>query len=142
MTEIGKAFEQIAYIIVKAHGMNSNKMATGYTLYEIDNYEVKERYSVEAGLLDQLVSMGYLRKFVGPVYLNNKGRNWRYRFNVRNVKFGLTAKGWAVAEQYIVAAVGKDEFKRLVDHHAGSVDTFTAPDFDEWLDGWDEYVNG
>lgn len=140
MTEMGKAFAGIAYDVVRLHGMGSNKMCVGYEVYEDDN-EIRGDYSGHASYLEQLVKLGYLRKFVGNPYLNNKGRNWRYRFMVRNVCFGLTAKGWEVAEQYIAAAYGAEEFKRLSDYHKGSVDTFSAPDFDEWCNDWDKYVN-
>lgn len=141
MTELGKAFEQIAYNIVRLHGMGSNKMSRGYTVYEYDQYEAHELNRETADLLERLVAMGYLRKFTTKPVISDRKRNWRYRHMVKHVCFGLTEKGWAVAEQYIVAAHGADEFQRLVDYHTGSVDTFTAPDFDEWLDGWDEYVN-
>lgn len=140
MTDMGKAFADIAETIARLHGMNSNKMATGYTLHEVDNYEIVERNREQAGLLEQLVAMGYLRKFVGPVYLNNKGRNWRYRFNVRNVKFGLTAKGWAVAEQYITAAYGADTYKSIVDYWK-DVSSWKMGDPVEGIDDWDECVN-
>lgn len=140
MTELGKTFASIACDILRLHGMDSNKMITGYTLYEFLNYEVSEYERGTAGLLEQLVAMGYLRKFVGPIYLNNKGRNWRYRSNVRNVKFGLTAKGWAVAERYIAAAYGADTFKRYADSWKG-VTRWKMGDPVAAIEDWDEYVN-
>lgn len=136
MTDMGKAFASIAYDVVRLHGMNSNKMCVGYQIYCDDN--TVRGSADEAADLEQLVKMGYLRKFVGSPYKNNKGRNWRYRFMVRNVNFGLTAKGWAVAEQYITAAYSAAEFKRLSEYKhktaAEEIASVTA------IDDWDDFV--
>lgn len=140
MTDMGKAFASIACTILRLHGMNSNKMTTGYTVYESDNYEPHGYNREQAGLLEQLVAMGYLRKFIGNPYRNNRGRNWRYRFIVRDVNFGLTAKGWKVAEQYIAAAYGAAEYKRLADSWKG-VTRWKKGDPVEGIDDWDECVN-
>ncbi len=108
MTEIGATFASIAETVNRLHGFGSNKTTTGYTLYEHDNY-APGRYDTEkAELLDRLVEMGYLRKFITQPYLNNKTRNWRYRFVVKDVRFGLTAKGWGVANKYIEKMYGKE----------------------------------
>lgn len=101
MTELGATFANIAETIVRLHGFGSNKMYCGYNLYELDNYEVDEYSKEKARLLDRLVEMGYLRKFTTQPYKNNKGRNWRYRFVVKKVCFGLTSKGWEVAPKYL-----------------------------------------
>lgn len=101
MTEIGRTFANIAESVKRLHGFGSNKMVCGYTVYEDDGFAVKESCKKQAEMLEQLVQMGYLSKFVTKTFLNNKTRNWRYRFMVRNVCFGLTKKGWEVAPKYI-----------------------------------------
>lgn len=101
MTEIGRAFANIAESVKNQHGIGSNRMTCGYTVYESDGFDVSEHNRKEAAMLEQLVEMGYLRKFVTQPFLNNKTRNWRYRFMVRNVCFGLTEKGWEAAPKYL-----------------------------------------
>lgn len=101
MTELGATFASVAETITRLHGHGSNKMTTGYTLYECDNFEVDKYSREKALLLDHLVQMGYLRKFTTAPYRNNPTRNWRYRFIVKNVCFGLTEKGWEVAPKYL-----------------------------------------
>lgn len=140
MTDIGKRFASIAETIMRVHGFGSNKMTTGYTVYEIDSYAVDERRRAEAELLDQLVTLGYLRKFTTDPHLNNKTRNYRYRFMVKSVCFGLTAKGWSVAEQYITAAYGAETYKSIADSWKG-VTSWKTGDPVEAIDDWDEYVN-
>jgi hypothetical protein len=99
MTDIGKAFADIAETVNRLHGFGSKKMTAGYTVYECDGYEVSEYDIEKADLLEQLVRMGYLRKFTTEPFLNNRKKI--LRFMVRNVCFGLTAKGWEVAPKYI-----------------------------------------
>lgn len=134
MTEIGKAFASTAYNVVRLHGMGSSKMVEEYQL-DADSDEIYVCYD-RIPHLEQLVQLGYLRKFVGNPYKNNKGRNWRYRFMVRNVYFGLTAKGWEVAAQYITAAYGAAELQRLLDYHDAD-----SKNFDAGIDDWDDFVN-
>ena len=101
MTNLGRTFAHIAETVNRLHGFGSNKMTSGYTTYETNGFAVSECDREKAALLEQLVKMGYLNKFTTQPFLNNKTRNWRYRFVVRNVCFGLTEKGWKVAPQYI-----------------------------------------
>lgn len=136
MTELGKIFANITSTIMRNHVFGTNKMTIGYTVYELDNYEPKGHDRKEAELLEQLVHMGYLRKFTTNTFLNNRTRNWRYRFKVRNVCFGLTEKGWAVAERYVTAVYGVEEFKRICQYPK----TETMSD-DDWIADWDEHVN-
>ena len=138
MTELGKAFANTASTILRLHGMGSKKMVAEYQL-EADSGEIYCKYD-SIPYLEQLVEMGYLRKFIGSPYKNNKGRNWRYRFMVRNVNFGLTEKGWEVAERYIIAAYGAAEYKRLVDSWEG-VTRWNMGDSVEGIDDWDDFVN-
>ena len=100
MTELGKTFTDIAHLIRhKYFTLDTNKMATGYTLYEIYDYEVSEYDREKAKLLEQLVAMGYLRKFTTQPFLNNHGKILRQK--VKNVCFGLTEKGREVAPKYL-----------------------------------------
>lgn len=138
MTELGKAFASTACNILRLHGMGSSKMIAEYQL-DADSGEIHVNYD-KIPHLEQLVKMGYLRKFIGNPYKNNKGRNWRYRFWVRNVSFGLTEKGWAVAEQYIAAAYGAAELKRLTDSWEG-VTRSQMGDSAEAIADWDDFVN-
>lgn len=101
MTDLGRAFAHIAETVNRLYGFGSNKMTSGYTTYEDNGFAVSEYDREKAALLEQLVEMGYLNKFVTQPFLNNKTRNWRYRFVVRNVCFGLTKKGWEVAPKYL-----------------------------------------
>ena len=109
MTNIGKKFALIADTTVRKWGFGSKKMTCGYVVYEDDGFEVSETYREEAEMLDQLVKMGYLTKFTTQAYFNNKERNWRYRFVVKNVCFGLTEKGWEVAPKYLAALEREDK---------------------------------
>lgn len=101
MTNIGKKFALIAETLVRNYEFGSKKMICKYHVYEDDGFEVNETNREDAEMLDQLVKMGYLRKFTTQAYFNNKTRNWRYRFVVKNVCFGLTEKGWEVAPKYL-----------------------------------------
>ena len=136
MTDLGKIFADITATILRNHDFGSNKMTTGYTVRESKNYEPDEYTRDKAELLEQLVCMGYLRKFTTNPFLNNRTRNWRYRQMVRNVCFGLTQKGWAVAEQYVTAAYGIEEFKRIC--HYPKTETMSD---DDWIADWDKHVN-
>lgn len=102
MTDIGRAFAFIAEDVNRKHGFGSNKMASAYTLHEVDDFKVSEYDRERAAQLDQLVESGYLRKFITEPYLNGRRCN-HVRSWVRGVCFGLTAKGWEVAPKYIAA---------------------------------------
>ena len=99
MTDLGKAFTDIASTVNRLHGFGSNKMTVGYSVYADGSGYYRGADNVR--LLEQLVEMGYLRKFIGAPVVSDKTRNWRYRFMIRNVCFGLTDKGWAVAPKYL-----------------------------------------
>ena len=102
MTDLGRQFTYIAQNVVNHNkgGFGSTKMVVGYTIFANSG----EAYNEEtAKHLEQLVKMGYLRKFVGNTYKNNPTRNWRYRFEVKDVYFGLTAKGWEIAPKFLAA---------------------------------------
>lgn len=103
MTEIGATFTNIAETLVRLHGFGTNKMTSGYSLYKCDNYEIDKYNLDKAQLLDRLVEMGYLRKFITAPHIKDKHRNWRYQFTVQDVCFGLTEKGWEVAPQFLSA---------------------------------------
>jgi hypothetical protein len=100
MTELGKKFAYTAQEVVNHYkgGFGSTKMVVGYTIFADSGKPYNEETAEQ---LEELVKMGYLRKFVGNTYKNNPTRNWRYRFDVKDVYFGLTAKGWEVAPQYL-----------------------------------------
>lgn len=102
MTELGKQFAYTAQRVVNHYksGFGSTKMVVGYTIFADSGKPYNEETAEQ---LEQLVQLGYLRKFVGNTYKNNPTRNWRYRFDVKDVYFGLTAKGWEVAPQYLAA---------------------------------------
>lgn len=119
MTQIGKQFASLAESVVRIHGVNSTKMVEEYYIItETVKPNWKYKYGETSGagnpeLLDKLVEMGYVRKFVGTKRESNPRRNWRYRYEITPVYFGLTVKGWEVAEKYISAAYGKEEYNRI-----------------------------
>ena len=139
MTELGKAFTSIVSTIRHRYfGIDTNKMVTGYTVYEVDGYEVDERNREEAERLEKLVEMGYLRKFTTQPFLNNPTRNWRYRHMVKNVCFGLTAKGREVAPMYL--AIKYNEEKLGTAHAKAKYwyekrkDTEYSRTYEEWFE--------
>lgn len=102
MTDLGKAFVNIAESVDRLHGFGSNKMVTRYTIYlKPDGTEDNDPITTPDDLpyLEQLVRMGYLRKFITSPYLNNPRKQWR--FKVKGVCYGLTAKGWEVAPKFL-----------------------------------------
>lgn len=116
MTELGKTFTDIAHLVRHRYfTIDTNKMVTGYIVYEYDGYEVSKYIREEAERLEKLVEMGYLRKFTTQPYRNNPTRNWRYRHMVKNVCFGLTAKGKEVAPKYLAI---QDNEEKLHTAHA------------------------
>lgn len=139
MTELGKTFTDIAHLVRHRYfTIDTNKMVTGYTLYEVYDYEVAEYERDKSKLLDQLVEMGYLRKFTTQPYRNNPTRNWRYRQMVKNVCFGLTAKGKEVAPQYLAIY---DNEEKLHNAHVKAKywyekrkDTEYARTYEEWFE--------
>lgn len=100
MTKLGQVFASVAETITRLHGHGSGKMTEGYALIVEDGscYGIDNRKE-----LAELVKLGYLREFVGNERVSNRRRNWRYRFMVRPVYYGLTPKGWEIAERYIKA---------------------------------------
>lgn len=137
MTDLGKLFAFIAKGITDKHGLGSNKMAHGYTVYEKDGFELNEYVRKEAEQFEQLVSMGYLRKFITDPHLTGQ-RKHHVRFMVRDVCFGLTQKGWEVAPKYLAAYEREDRLAtaelKAKNYYEKVKDTKYAVTYEEALD--------
>ena len=105
MTEIGKLFAQTADRIVNRYdgGFGSKKMSQEFVLYKGNNYVLDSYYQAKYEQYEQLVKMGYLRKFVtDEIYAKTTSHHHVGHWEKR-ICYGLTPKGWEVAPQYLKA---------------------------------------
>lgn len=105
MTEIGIVFADIAKSIVDKYdgGFGSKKMHSVFTLYKGDNYALDSYYQAKYAQCEQLVKMGYLRKFVTAERYHKTTSHHHVGHWEKSICYGLTPKGWEVAPQYLKA---------------------------------------
>ena len=97
MTSTGKVFAYIIQSVCWTKGWGTT--GTTRMFPSINNGEE----------LQWLVDNGYLFHYEIETY--DKHRNWRYKYSTADI-YGLTRKGWAIAEKYVKAAEAEDpEYK-------------------------------
>ena len=99
MSPMGEAFTRVVKKVIRNHGRGSCRMVVQYYI-AMDSGEILVFNGADPELLASLTNKGYLRTFVGEERVIDKRG---FSESVVPAFFGLTNKGWSIADKYLKA---------------------------------------